>query len=235
MSGCAPRCIGSCQGKRPRNPQSQGYRAGVPAFPPPTFWPQVGTMTLKGLLQRRALQRRRKCWAPRVTRACGFPLCPPPAAQLPPPLQAQPPKGGRASAFPLGRRARWRRAERGSDEAGSKRPASGRENLPGSRQHCTGARSRVVRMLRRSPPPSERRSRPSRRRTNQSLGTKPAPWVNLKELTPGEGGARQKFESIRTRPPSLRGPRSRRRRTGPRRRVSEFPTRPLVSAYPAAC
>ena len=56
--------------------------------------------------------------------------------------------------------------------------------------------------LRLAPPRPPSGARPSRRRTNQSLGTKPAPWVNLKELTPGaEGGARQKFESIRTRPP----------------------------------
>lgn len=66
-------------GSRLRSPPPGTQRGGKagrgPAFPPSAFQPQHGSASRHrgGPSQRRALQRRGKCWAPRATRACGFP------------------------------------------------------------------------------------------------------------------------------------------------------------------
>ena len=113
-------------------------------FSTPAFWPQVGTTALKGLLQRRALQRRRKCWAPRVTRACGFPSLPSALAAAPASAQeTRPPEGGRASTGPPGPQGAGGGAGRARVGRGRKeRPARGRESLCGLPPACAGARSR---------------------------------------------------------------------------------------------
>lgn len=204
MSGCAPRCIGSCQGKRPRNPPTvprlQGRRS---CFSTPSLLASGRHDGPEGAAPEASPAEAEEVLGPKGHPGLRLPSLPSALAAAPASAQeTRPPKGGRASTFPLDRRALEEGQSAGRTRQEVKVPQAAVRASAGSRQPAPGRGRGSAHAPPLAPPRPPSGARPSRRRTNQSLGTKPAPWVNLKELTPGaEGGARQKFESIRTRPP----------------------------------
>lgn len=176
---------------------------GSPLSPPPAFHPPLGSQAEEQPLPERVLQRRGKCWAPRASRACGFPSFPLRSSHLRPgnptawgrpsvngPLGTQGTEGkGRTESLWAGRARRgWEAGRRGSHRglpptsAGARpRRRSGRPALP-------------------PPPPDQSR----RLETKPAAAYKPEKtdvWRRGRGEAPPPTTAEPRLETIRTQPP----------------------------------
>ena len=159
------------------HPQSQGYRAGVPAFPPQPSGLRLARWPLRGCSRGEPCRGGGSAGPQGSPRPAASPLCPPPSPQLPPPLRKLDClRAAELQPARLGLRARaGGRAERQSEEAGRKGPPGAVRASAGSRPAALGRGRGSAHAPPLAPPRPPRGARPSRRRTYQSLGTKPAP------------------------------------------------------------